>query len=256
MTKLEQAVNAIHVADNAGDRHTGASGIHPLSRLLVTIFYVFSVLSFPKYNMTGLAGMVLYILIQCIWYEISIRDMLKRIWPVLLLTGLIGITNPLFDRTVSDGMVSMATLILKGMFCVMASYILGIHTGVRQFCYALRLLHLPKEIVTVFLLMHRYLIVLLKELERMQQAYKLRAPGQRGLHFKTWGSFVGLLLLRSIDRAGEVYESMQLRGFNGAMGVQTGTDSRVLSIIYVVAWGTAILTIRLLPVFEMAGGIF
>lgn len=270
MTKLEQAVKDIHVTDNGEGRFTENDCVHPLSWLLVTIIYIMAVLSFQKYNIIGLAGMVLYILIQCIWYEISIGDMIKRIWPVFFLTGMIGIANPLLDRTVyysaeadflgkltiTYGMLSMVTLILKGIFCVMASYILVIHIGIRQICYALRLLHIPEEIVTVFLLMHRYLIVLLKELERMQLAYKLRAPGQRGLHFKAWGSFVGLLLLRSIDRAGEVYESMQLRGFNGALQLSSGRDNRVLSIFYVVIWGIAILIFRFLPIFEVAGRFF
>lgn len=253
MTKLDQAVKEIHIADNADG---GCSGIHPISWLFVTIIYIMAVVSFQKYNITGLAGMVLYILIQCIWHEISISAMIKRIWPVFLLTGLMGLANPLLDRTVSAGLLSMTTLILKGMFCVMASYILVTQTGVRQICYALHLLHLPKEIVTVLLLMHRYLIVLLKELERMQLAYKLRAPGQKGLHFKTWGSFAGLLLLRSIDRAGEVYESMQLRGFHGTFRTSSDRYNPVRSIIYAAAWGIVILALRLFPVFEMVGNLF
>lgn len=248
MAKIDKAIKDIHTADNTSERN---NSVHPVSWLLVTIIYIIAVVSFQKYNIAGLAGMVLYILIQCMWHEISITDMIKRIWPVFLLTVLVGIANPLFDRTVSAGVLSMATLILKGIFCVTASYILFTHMGIRQICYALRILHFPKELVTILLLMHRYLIVLLKELERMQLAYKLRAPGQRGLHIKTWGSFVGLLLLRSIDRAGEVYDSMQLRGFNGTFQVFPERYNMVRSVAYAAVWCIAILALRIFPVFEM-----
>ena len=42
-------------------------------------------------------------------------------------------------------------------------------------------------------------------------AYALRAPGEKGIHFRAWGSLLGQLLLRSVDRAQLVYESMLLR---------------------------------------------
>lgn len=264
MAKLEQAVKDIHEIDRAGGRNTGRGGVHPLSRLLVTFFYILAVLSFHKYNLIGLAGMILYILIQCIWHEHSARDMIRHIWPVLLLTAVVGIANPLFDRNeyitignvaITGGMLSMVTLMLKGMFCVMASYLLVIQTGIRQICYSLHLLRIPREIVTMLLLMHRYLVVLMKEAERMQQAYKLRAPGQKGLHFKVWGSFVGLLLLRSIDRAGVVYESMKLRGFDGKIQNSGERGGRGISLIYVIIWGTAIFVLRSFPVFRIVGRV-
>lgn len=263
MTKLEQAVKNIHAADNTdNDNDSEKGGIHPLSRLLVTFCYVLVVVSFHKYDLTGLAGMVLYILIQCIWYEISIAGMMRYIFPVLLLTGMIGIANPFFDRTaffsvgnvaVTGGLLSMAVLMIKGMLCVMASYILVIRTGIRQICYSLRLLRVPEELVTVLLLMHRYLMVLIKETERMQQAYKLRAPGKRGLPIKTWGSFVGLLLLRSIDRAGEIYESMQLRGYHGVIQGAGRRYDMAASFTCTAAWGIAILALRFIPVFQVTG---
>lgn len=266
MTKLEQAVKDIHITDHAGV-NAEKSGIHSLAYLLVTLLYIFAVLSFGRYDVSGLGAMALYILVQCIWYEVSVREMLKHIWPVFILTGMIGIANPFLDRnvyvsyeffsmgslTITYGMISMITLMLKGMFCVMASYLLINRIGIRQICYALHLLHLPEEIVTVLMLMHRYLIVLLKELGRMQQAYKLRAPGQRGLHIRAWGSFAGLLLLRSIDRAGEVYESMQLRGFHGKMKYPPAESNKGLSILFVLIWGFVFVLLRIFPVFRMVG---
>lgn len=270
MTKLGQTVKSIHTVDDADRKYIGKGAIAPISRFLVAVFFILAVISFNKYDLAGLAGMVIYILIQCIWYELSVREMVKRILPVLFLAIVLGIANPFLDReeylsiqfifnknlTITYGMLSMATLIIKVVFCVMATYILVIHTGIRQICYVLRMLHLPREIVLVLLLMHRYLIVLLKETERMQQAYKLRAPGQKGLHIRAWGSFVGLLLIRSIDRAGEVYESMKLRGFHGEIQVSGCVFDKKASITYVALWGICILAFRIFPVFQIVGSMF
>lgn len=265
MNKLRQAVRDIHVSDNADSSPAAGGGVHPLSHVLVTLFYILTVVSFSGYNLTGLAGMVLYLLVQMIWHEISLGTMCKRIWPVLLLTGAVGIANPVMDRevyvvaggiAVTYGMISMLTLMVKGIFCVMASYILTVTIGMGQICHALRLLHIPEELVTVIMLMHRYLMVLMKEVERLQQAYRLRAPKQKGLHFKTWGSFVGLLLLRSMDRAEEVYESMKLRGFQGRMQASSLNSSKGKSVLYVLLWGMCFLVLRMFPVFQIAGDFF
>ncbi|MDE6626342.1 MAG: cobalt ECF transporter T component CbiQ [Lachnospiraceae bacterium] len=262
MNKLRQAVKDIHIADDADSGQIKQGGVHPLSRVIITLLYILIVVSFSDRNLAGLAGMVLYLLINIIWNEISVLTMLKRIWPVLLLTGVIGIAAPVMNRDVfvviegieiTYGMLAMLTLMIKGMFCVVASYILTITVGIRQICYTLRIMHVPEEIVTVIMLMHRYLMVIIKEVERMQQAYRLRAPSQKGLQFKAWGSFVGLLLLRSMDRAGEVYESMKLRGFHGRIQHSPLKSNKGASILYVLIWGVFLFLLKLFPVFQIVG---
>ena len=263
MNKTGQAAREIHISDNA-DHSRREGGLHPLSRVIVTFLYILMVVSFSIYDLMGLSGMVLYLLVHILWYEISVSAMLRRVWPVLLLTGVAGIAGPVMNREVyvvlgdvaiTYGMLSMITLMLKGMFCVMASYILAVTVGIGQICHALRLLHVPKEIITVVMLMHRYLMVLIKEVERMQLAYRLRAPHQRGLRFGTWGSFVGLLLLRSMDRAEEVYESMKLRGFYGGMPVSSPGRNTGMSFLYVLLWGFSLLFLRLFPIFPIVGNM-
>ena len=147
----------------------------------------------------------------------------------------------------------MGTLLLKGVFCVTASYFLMIEIGMEGICYCLRCLHVPKEFVTVLLLIYRYLVVLLKEAERMMQAYKLRAPGQKGIHVKAWGAFAGQLLLRSMDRAETVYESMLLRGYHGEFAGKDLLWNKYASLCYVFIWAAVLIFLRAVPVFQAAG---
>lgn len=267
MNNTRQAAKDIHISDNAGSSKDKEDGIYPVARLIVVFIYILLVVSFPVhgfYGLSGLAGMFLYLLANIIWYQVSIKALLRRIFPVFLLTVLAGSAGLIMDREIyflygqipiTYGMLSMAALILKGVFCVTASYILSVTASIMQICHALYIMHVPGEIVMVIMLMHRYLIVLIKEAERMQQAYKLRAPGQKGLHFKVWGSFIGLLLLRSMDRAEEVYESMKLRGFCGVMQYSSFKGSKKASICYVLLWGIFLFILRVFPVFFIVGAI-
>ena len=109
----------------------------------------------------------------------------------------------------------MVTLLLKGVFSLMASFLLIATTPMDSLCAALRKLHVPGILVTLLLLTYRYIGVLMEQVAVMTDAYRLRAPGQKGLHISAWGSFLGQLLLRSMDRAEELYGSMLLRGFRG-----------------------------------------
>ena len=159
--------------------------------------------------------------------------------------------------TVRAGVISMLTLILKGFFALLASYILIATTTIEKICYALRLLFVPKILVTEVLLIYRYITLLLAETERITQAYALRAPGQKGVHFRVWGSLAGLLLLRSMDRAGEVYESMSLRGYSGDFQYMADkTPLRAGDLLFGAVWIALFVLFRSVPVLTLVGNLF
>ena len=82
-----------------------------------------------------------------------------------------------------------------------------------------------------------------EEADRIMTAYKLRAPHQNGIHYSAWGTLVGMWLIRSMDRAGIVYESMLLRGFKGDFDLEE-TKVRPFDIIYTVIWIAIFIVIR------------
>ena len=220
---------------------------------------------FSKYNLIGLVGMIVYPISGFILAELSFKDSLKRLRIVIPLVCLIGIVNPFFDRvpiqigdiTVNGGVISMFTLIFKGIFTVLAAYLLIATTAIEKICYALRLLHLPEIMITQFLLTYRYVTVLLEEVNRITQAYSLRAPNQKGIHYKVWGTLTGQVLLRSMDRANAVYESMLLRGYDGSfsyMGKDIGIT--VPDVIYMIFWLAVFIIFRRYPVFLIVGSLF
>lgn len=199
--------------------------------------------------------MGVYPIILFILGEVSFKDALKKLRIILPLVCLAGIFNPFLDRqpmfeiagvTVTTGMVSMLTLMVKGIYSVLASYLLIATTPMEKICHALRFLHVPVVIVTQILLTYRYVRLLLNETYHIIQAYSLRAPNQKGVHFKVWGSLVGQLLLKSIDRAGEVYESMLLRGYHGEFYCDTKMPCRLRDYVYLAAWCTVFFCLRVI----------
>ena len=255
MHNISRAIIEIHAIDRESRRSGWLQSVNPLCKLLVTLAYLVVLLSFGKYHLAGILLMACYLLVCFIANGVSVNLLFRRMWFILLLVAFVGLPNLFIDHqpilqvgnvVITGGMLSMTTLFLKGVFAVTAAYLLMVTTPMETICGALRQLHVPAVIVTVFMLVYRYLIVLLKEVERMTCAYSLRAPGQRGVHFKVWGTMVGQLLLRSIDRAQMVYESMSLRGFDGEFYVSQDRKACWGDWLYTLGWIVFFLIIRFL----------
>ena len=205
MNKMETALHELSQMDELAAQASPIHRLHPAAKLLTTILYIVLTVSFPKYALSGLIPMVLWPVLLFQISAIPVRTCFYKLRIVLPLVMAVGLFNPFFDRapllslgalTVSGGVVSMVTLMLKGLFCLMASFLLMATTPIDSLCSALRKLHVPGLIVTLLLLTYRYVGVMTEELAIMTDAYLLRAPGQKGIHISAWGSFLGQLLLR------------------------------------------------------------
>ncbi len=150
----------------------------------------------------------------------------------------------------------MITLMEKGVLTVLSAYLLVATTSIEGICYALQMLHMPKIIVTVTMLIYRYIFVLLKEVDRITTAYHLRAPGQKGINYKAWGSLAGQILIRSMDRADYVYESMLLRGFKGEFSYNYRYKFTKSDGLYLIVWTAILLALRFTDVINAIGGLF
>ncbi|NCC42780.1 MAG: cobalt ECF transporter T component CbiQ, partial [Clostridia bacterium] len=201
MSKIGNAIYEIHHMDKIAARDQWVNRIHPLVKFVLTVIYIATVVSFDKYDFAGLTGMVIYPMAMFILADLSFADSLKRLRIFLPRVCFIGVFNPFFDKeliyignvAIRTGVISMVTLMMKGVFTVLASYLLIASTSIEKLCYAFRLLHVPKILVTQIMLTYRYITVLLEEVNRITQAYALRAPNQKGIHIKVWGSLTGQL---------------------------------------------------------------
>lgn len=264
MDKMTNALLEMANLDELSRMDTFLHRRHPLAKLFITIVYIFTVVSFPVDRLSGLIPMILIPVVLYQLAEIPIRTCFYKLRYVLPLVCAVGIWNPILDRravlqigavTLTAGMISFLTLLLKGILALMLSFLLIATTGIEKICYALRLIHVPEMLVTLILITYRYISLLLHEAGTMVHAYELRAPGQKGIHISAWGSFVGQLLLRSMDRAGNLFQSMELRGFHGSFAFTDTDKADRTDYVFTIVTAAVILAFRWINVSELIGAL-
>lgn len=153
MNQAERAGRELRAMDDLAAQDSFLHRLSPLSKLFVTIFYLAVVVSFPRYRLTALVWMALFPVAGYQLAGIALRTCFQKLRLVLPLVCAVGLLNPIFDRqivtqlgtlAVSGGVVSMLTLVMKGVFCLLASFLLMATTTIEEICRALRQLHLPE----------------------------------------------------------------------------------------------------------------
>jgi len=251
MDSIEKKILELNRLQDIQQRSHWMNNLHPMGKLLISVIYIFLVTSIGKYDVVTLILMSVYLIFTFIIGELSVKEGIYRMRLILPLVLFVGIFNPFFDKSsvmiagfaVRGGIVSMATLIIKGIYTVFAVYALIATTSIDDVCYALRSIKVPRIIVIVIMLIYRYIDVMADEASRIYTAYRLRAPGQKGIEYRSWGTLVGQWLLRSMDKAQTVYESMLLRGFKGDFVLKKKGIKRH-DVIYPLFWVIVLLLIR------------
>ena len=263
--KIEHALHELTAMDELAAGSSFVHSLNPGAKLAAAVMYILAVLSFHKYDLSGIIPMVIWPVLLFTLAGIPMRTCFYKLRIVLPLVMAVGLFNPFFDYTpmfrlggfiVTGGVISMITLMLKGVFCLMSSFLLAATTPMDSICAVLRKIHVPEILVTLLLLTYRYVGVLTAELAVMTDAYHLRAPGQKGIHISAWGSFLGQLLLRSMDRAQRLYESMLLRGYDGRFHYAVRTKFEIRDAIYLAVSAAFFLLVRYGHAAELVGRLF
>lgn len=192
------------------------------AKLLMVLIYLMTVASVGKYELFQLIPLVLL----PVWINFSLElpggTLLRRVGLFEPMFLLVAIVNPLLTKetiaiggmAVSLGWLTFTSLMVKSTLTLCVVFQLGMMTGIDGLCQGMRTLRVPTVIIELTALTYRYLFVLSEEALALSRAYKMRAPNMSGVHFKTWGSFAGQLILRSFDRAERIDRAMKLRGFS------------------------------------------
>ncbi len=117
----------------------------------------------------------------------------------------------------STGLVHTLVITLKTNSIVIATVAILGTSQIFSLTHALRHLRVPEKLVMLFFFFYRYITVMHEEYSRMRRAMKVRGFLPRtDIHtYRTVAYLVGMLLVRSYDRAERVYQAMLCRGFNG-----------------------------------------
>ncbi len=250
---MEKSLYNIRYLDELSEKVTIIHNVHPLPKVLTTIIYLIIVVSFSKYEISGLIPLILYPMILMILADIKITMIIKRLFVVLPFVICIGIFNPLLDHTsmliignmyISGGWISFISILIKCALTVAASLILIATTGINKIALSLRLLKVPKLFVIEFLLTYRYITVLIEEVGRITRAYSVRSHIQKGIRFKDCGCLIGQLLIKTVERAERIYISMCCRGFERDYDIENNLKMKSNDYLYVSIWIMFFIIIR------------
>ena len=219
---MKNKIQELYTREQLAGGDTYVHRLHATVKLLATVVFIITVVSFDRYSFGRLVPCIFYPTLMMALSETPYAALLKRFLIALPFCLFAGIANVLFDRAaafavgdiiISFGTVSLFTILFRAYLCVMAVLVLISVTPFQEIVNAMRRLRIPHIFVIVFEMTYRYIGVLFEEAYSMYAAYSLRSCNAKGIEMRDMGSFAGQLLIRSFDRADRVYNAMKCRGY-------------------------------------------
>ncbi|HON58105.1 MAG TPA: cobalt ECF transporter T component CbiQ [Smithella sp.] len=248
--------------DQLSYKDTVVHRLDPRVKLVVTLLFLVTVISFSKYEVFGLLPFFLYPMLLMTLGEIPFGLIFKKVLFVSPFAVFIGIFNPLLDSaqvaifkdfSVSAGWLSFVSILLKFALTVSTALLLIATTSFPGVCHALRRLGLPAIFVSQLLFLYRYLFVLMEETMRIVRARNMRSFDGRGEGVKIFVRLTGTLFLRAVERAERVYHAMLSRGFEGDMPTLKRFRMKSGDVVFVVCSVALLFVFRFYPATEILG---
>ncbi|MBP1926583.1 cobalt/nickel transport system permease protein [Sedimentibacter acidaminivorans] len=264
MSNITSSIYKIRFLDEMSQRCTVIHKLHPLVKLIVSIVYIITTVSFDKYEIINLIPLAVYPIVIFNLGDIPFMPVFKRSLIVLPIVLGVGIFNPIIDKEpiiifanvfISRGWISYLGLVIKCFFTVLCALLFISTTSIDNIAMSLSKLKVPKIFTIQFLLTYRYIYVLIEEFANIWTAYTLRAPKQKGIHYKSWGSLLGQLLMRTYDRAQSIYYCMVLRGYNGEYHQSEEEKLYLKDYIYLFIWICFMVLVRFYNIPVLLGSI-
>lgn len=252
--------------ENLSDGDTIIHKVHPLIKILTTLVYIVLVVSIPKYNINILLSFFLYPIIMLQIVKIPSSYIIKRIIFVLPFSIMAGISNIFFDKetaleifnlTITYGVISFTSIILKTILTVLSVIILVSTTPMNLIFNELIRLKVPSVITNQLMFTYKYINLVISEGKNMYLSYTLRKGDTKGINIKDIGMFLGQLLLGCFHRAERIYIAMKCRGYSGNTSIINSKEKiKKLDLIYLFLLVSTLIFFRYIDIFNLIGNLF
>jgi cobalt/nickel transport system permease protein len=239
---------------------SGESFIHRLDpRIKIVVAIPFSVVVAVSSSFLALLPALALSLILIVLTDLPARKVFHRL---LLVNGLILFLwlllpftfrgEPLFHIGPlvgsKEGVLYASQITVKCNTILLAMIALVATIPIFTLGHAMRRLHFPDKIVHLFLFTYRYIHVIFLEYQRLVNAMRIRgfAPHTNLHTYRSYAYLVGMLLVKSYDRAERVYKAMLCRGFTGKYYTLSQFSVKRVDIVYLALMLAAILGLVLL----------
>jgi cobalt/nickel transport system permease protein len=243
---FQQAVRHLQTLEDFASIRSPIHSLHPVTKISVTFLYILALVSFGRTELFLLLPFLAYPLMVLPFSDLPVIPILKRLLVVEPFIILVALFNPIIDRSpmllagivTTRGWLVFFTLLLKGTLAVFSALILVSTTGLSRIAAGLSWFKVPSLIILQLLMTFRYISLLAEEVSKVNLAFALRNRGNRALHPSVWGSFLGHILLRTVDRAERIHSAMLLRGFDAKFSTGATTRFGVADAFFLLGWGT------------------
>ena len=201
-------------------------GLDPRIKIVAVFFFSIAVAVLNQIPAL-LCGWTLGIL-MVLTAKVSTKDLIKRLTPVNVLVGFLWLFLPFtfpgkpilflgsFPVT-HEGVLYATKITIKSNAIMLMMIALVMTTSIFTLGHAMHELRVPQKIVHLFFFTYRYLHVMQREYIRLVNSMKIRGfRAKTNVHtYRTFAYMIGMIIVRSFDRAQRVHNAMLCRGFNG-----------------------------------------
>lgn len=191
----------------------GSSAVHRLpagAKLAAAVACILLIVLLPRTAWWAYAAIGALLVVLAFITRANLRQMLVRLLllePFVLGIALLALLRP-------GGVALFLSMLTKSTLCLACMILLTATTRFSDLLAVLWRIRVPSLLVTTLALMHRYLFVLLEEMERMQRARRSRTfVAGRSSVWRNSAQVAGQLFVRTSERAERVYLAMCARGW-------------------------------------------
>lgn len=226
MDRLMQVFLHMNQLDEDAKKQTWLHHLHPTIKMVSCFLMLIWIISSHQIN--ELLIYFLMLIVLCLLSDMSFKKVMKRSLIGLPFSLCIGLSHLIFNHQmisfygmmVTEGFVLCMIVLLKTALCISYTYLLIITTSFDVITSQLIYMKVPPFFVLQLTMTYRYIFVFLNEAHHMSQAYLLRCPDVKAIQMKDIGSFIGHLLVKSMNESQHIYQCMKCRGFDIATTYQ------------------------------------
>ncbi len=209
--------------------------LDPRTKLLCSLAFILAVVLTPTGTWKVFAAYLLIMLALIALSRLPLEYVLKRSLVIFPFVIMVAIFVPFFKQgqvaasydigawhiaVTYEGLAVLLNVIIKSWLCILCLIVLSSSTKFEELMHGMFRLKVPRVFVQITSFMYRYMFVLSDQAMRMQMARDSRNYGlNRTNILKTVGNIIGMLFIRSYERAERIYAAMLSRGYNGEIVV-------------------------------------
>ncbi len=256
----------VHFLDPYRPRNSPIHRLDPRIKLILTVAFILANALVPTAAWPVYILLLAVVLSEELLSDLGMQYLLKRsalalpfvlaaLPLILTVPGTALFSIPFGPWTLQASLAGLArflSITLKSWISVQAAIVLAASTSFPDLLVAMRALHVPRLMVSIFGLMWRYLFVLVDEASRLLRARLARSgesgtPGVKTGGSLAWraqvtGGMAGSLFLRAFERSDRIYMAMVSRGYDGE------ARSLPLPVIHPSQWAFLVAGLGLLGV--------